>query len=222
MEKPTETLGRILDGLVPEVAESFYRPLAGFQDPFGDARKLIERGGLDECAHQLEITHAGINIVELVCEILNNVPLLPPPINTDYRPFRHAHPFPPHLVCYALAYIKERPQPSFIEPFVKLVVRTGWWAGDENCIDDLLRALSDEAEVCRIAAGTIPLGLSHGAVFAAGQLLYHLRYGDAWGLRDYIREQYERALLTLKDPDDLREVKRRLASGFKPWTTLRP
>jgi len=222
MTMAQEDLQKILDRIAPEVAESFYRMHAGFQDPFGDGRRMISRSVVDACARELKTKHPGVSMVELVIDMLNRVLLLPPPIDADYRPYKNSPPFSPHLICYALAYIREYPQPEFIRPFITLAIKTGWWAGDENCIDDLLDALGDKAEACRIAAESLPLRLSSQAVFAAGQLLYHLRYGEEWGLRDYVKRQYEKALQVLHDPADLQEINERLKSGLKPWTTLRP
>jgi hypothetical protein len=220
MDAATETLGKTLDRLAPGVGESFYATHAGFQDPFGDGRRLITRSIVEKCKDEIKAKHPTLDVVDLVIHVLNNVPLLPPPIDADYKPFRNATPFHPHLVCFALAYVKEYPESRLIEPFITLVIRTGWWAGDENCIDDILDALPDPSEACRIAAASLPLRVSSQALFAAGQLLYHLRYGEDCGLGGYVKEQYEKALATLQDPADLDEIRQRLKFGLKPWTTL--
>jgi hypothetical protein len=222
MDRVKETLQGVLDRVVPGLAESFYRMHVGFQDPVGDGRRLIgERGLVQLCAHELRAKHPALDICELVIDLLDNVPHLPVPISADYTPFRNANPFPPHLVCYALAYIKQNPEPRFTEAFTIFVIRTGWWAGDENCIDDILDVLPSKAEVCKIAAASLSRRLSPQAIYAAGQLLYHLRYGEDWGLRDYVKEQYEKASRILTDPEDVREIQERLKSGLKPWKTIR-
>jgi len=221
MESTDEILGQILDRVAPRVAEVFYRQHPGFQDPVGDGRRLITPSLMEACITELRQTIPGVSVTDLVVEILHRVPLLPPPIDADYRPFRDVSPFRPHLVCFALAYVKGHPDFIFIAPFIDLVVRTGWWAGDENCINDILEALPDMAEACRIVAARVPESSSPRELFAAGQLLYHLRYGEDWNLRGYVRQQYELALRTLQDPDCLREVRERLKSGLNPWRVLR-
>ena len=175
MDSAEKTLQRALDHLVPEAADSFYRLHSGFQDPVGVGRRLIaERHAVGPCAEQLLAVHPHLDIGVLVINLLNSVSLLPEPIDTDYTAFRDAPPFPPHLVCYALAYIKDNPEPRFAEPVTLLIVRSGWWAGDENCVDDLLTILP-KSRIVTIAADSILHPSSLKSLFAAGQLLYHLR-----------------------------------------------
>jgi hypothetical protein len=100
------------------------------------------------------------------------------------------------------------------------VIRTGWWAGDENCIDDILYALNDMPQIIRLAAESIGRRLSPGGVFNASQLLYHLRFGEDCGMRSYVQEQYKKALHCFSDPNDLREVKERLNSGLHSWKKI--
>jgi hypothetical protein len=211
MEDGLATLQDLLDREVPEARGLFYAEHIGFQDPFGEVRRLIEaRGAFTTIVDTLQRLEPAVDVSQLVLHLLENVPVVPAPVQIDYRPWVDADPFPPHLVCFALVYIKVNPTAAFRRAFVELVVRTGWWAGDENCIDDVLAAVNDLAEVCRIAADAIPRRPSGASTFSASQLLYHLGYGRKWGLRDYVRNRYEDALRTLKDPEDLREVRMRL------------
>ena len=222
MEEARKSLQTVIDQVVPEVAELFYRKHVGFQDPVGDGRRLIaQKAVVRSVADELRRQHSALDVGELVIDLLDHVPLLPVPINADYLPFRNAKPFPPHLVCYALAYVKENPESRFTEPFTTLVIRTGWWAGDENCIDDLLDVLPTKADICRVAANSLSRRLSSESLFAAGQLLYHLRYGEDYGLRNYVKEQYEKASRVMTNPDELLEIKERL-KNLTPWKTIRP
>ncbi len=220
METLIATLESTLHRLAHEVADSFYRMHVGFQDPIGHCRRLIGDNVLEMCVSELKAQNPALEVAQFIIYLLDNVPSLPPPIDTDYAPFKSAAPFAPHLVCFALAYIKKHPERRFIRGFTMLVVRTGWWSGDENCIDDVIDALADGAEICKVAADSLSQNVSPVSVFAAGQLLYHLRYGENWGLRGYVKEQYNQALDVLKNAEDLAEIRERLKSGLKPWMNI--
>jgi hypothetical protein len=220
MNSVTATLERVLDRLVPGVADSFYRVHAGFQDPVGVGRRLIaDENAVMACTDELLAAHHDLDVGRLVIDLLDTVPPLPEPVDVDYSSFRNAKPFPPHLVCYALAYVKKNPEPRFVAPVTRLMVRTGWWAGDENCVDDLLDMLP-RSEIVRTAAESVAHPSSAKSLFAAGQLLYHLRYGEDDGLRGYVKHQYELALQVSTDPEERREIRARLESGLKPWITI--
>jgi hypothetical protein len=210
-------LAGLLDDKAPKVATAFYSRLEGFQDPFGEGRRLILKRVLDDCAVRLLTRQPEASIDNVIRQTIDSCPMLPPPINVDYRQFRTVGPFPPHVVCYALAYIKEYPKHEYVQPFTLLVVRTGWWAGDENCVDDILGALAYEDEVCQTAADSLATPLSPQSVFSAGQLLYHLRYGVDCGMYEYVKDRYQQALRSLTDAENRADVERRLDSGLKPW-----
>jgi hypothetical protein len=207
----------LLDEQAPMLAEIFYRQLQGFQDPFGDGRRILTLELLRKLVDQSQARNPALDHGDFVAWLLDNVALLPPPINVDYGQFKHKGIFAPHLVCFALAFTVHFPDAALLKPFTLLVIRSGWWAGDENCVDDIFRALNDDAEVCRIAAESIPDPPSEQALFAAGQLLYHFKYGTDWGLREFVKSEYEKAARTLKSPGDIQEAKSRLSSGLKPW-----